>query len=285
MEKKVSRKSDSSSSVEEPVDSLSCLEGVEQGAYSLDLSKDNVPNPLVEKHSTLSNTSGIIEDLGDREFSLSGHRAGSGVMESDNETVKGMEEGHSSEEESSEEESSGDKSVADGSKEDKLLKMLELIAMTMKASTKVRKSDRLCSRGRIVDNIKDYKEGTSIQQFIYSLEIELIQAKVRRKDYKWILISKLPPKIKMVCKDLIQSATASYDDIKNRLLLKIGPSLSEVSIKLFVKWKDESRETNRMTRCRQLKELVDRLLLGAKTVEDTKNILMTSLYRIGLTTA
>ena len=61
--------------------------------------------------------------------------------------------------------------------------------------------------------------------------------------------------------------------------------MSEVFIKLFVKWKDESRETNRMTRCRQLKELVDRLLLGAKTVEDTKNILMTSLYRIGLTTA
>ena len=52
-----------------------------------------------------------------------------------------------------------------------------------------------------------------------------------------------------------------------------------------MKWKDESRETNRMTRCRQLKELVDRLLLGAKTVEDTKNILMTSLYGIGLTTA
>ena len=215
----MSRKSDSSSSsssssVEEPVDSFSCLEGVEQGAYSLDLSKDNVPNPLVEKHSTLSNTSGIVEDLGDREFSLSGHRAGSGVMESDNETVKGMDEGHSSEEESNEEESSGeessgDVSVADGSKEDKLLKMFELIAMTMKASTKVRKSDRLCSRGRIVDNIKDYKEGTSIRQFIDSLEIELIQAKVRRKDCKWILISKLPPKIKMVCKDLIQSATAS----------------------------------------------------------------------------
>ena len=61
--------------------------------------------------------------------------------------------------------------------------------------------------------------------------------------------------------------------------------MSEVSIKPFVKWKDESRETNRMTRYRQLKELVDRLLLGDKTVEDTKNILMTSLYRIGLTTA
>ena len=45
--KSVSRKSDSSSSssVEKPVDSFSFLEG----AYSLDLSKDNVPNPLVEK--------------------------------------------------------------------------------------------------------------------------------------------------------------------------------------------------------------------------------------------
>ena len=109
------RDSSSSSSVEEPVDSFSFLEGVEQRAYSLDLSKDNVPNPLVEKHSTLSNTSGIVEDLGDREFSLSGHRAGSGVMESDNETEKGMEEGHSSEEESSEEESSGEESSGDES--------------------------------------------------------------------------------------------------------------------------------------------------------------------------
>ena len=53
---------------------------------------------------------------------------------------------------------------------------------------------------------------------------------MRRKDYKWILISKQSFKIKMVCKDLIQSATASYDDIKNRLLLKIGPSLSEVPL-------------------------------------------------------
>ena len=53
-------------------------------------------------------------------------------------------------------------------------------------------------------------------------------------------------------------------------------------MKLFVNWKDDGREVDRVDRCRQLKTLVDRFFLGAVSVKECKSLLMTAVYRIGL---
>ena len=53
-------------------------------------------------------------------------------------------------------------------------------------------------------------------------------------------------------------------------------------MKLFVNWKGHSREIDHVDRCRQLKTLVDRFFLGAVSVEECNSLLMTAVYRIGL---
>ena len=81
---------------------------------------------------------------------------------------------------------------------------------------------------------------------------------------------------------MITSEGSTYEEIKARLLEKTGLCLREAEMKLFVHWKDDSREVDRVDRCRQLKTLVDRFFLGAVSVEECKSLLMTAVYRIGL---
>ena len=71
-------------------------------------------------------------------------------------------------------------------------------------------------------------------------------------------------------------------EIKARVLEITGFCLREAEMKLFVNWKDDGREIDRVDRCRQLKTLVDKIFLGAVLVEECKSLLMTAVYRIGL---
>ena len=75
-------------------------------------------------------------------------------------------------------------------------------------------------------------------------------------EYKCTLISKLSPKTKDSCLDLITSERSTYDEIKARLLEKTGLCLREAEMNLFINWKDDSREVDRVDTCRQLKTLV-----------------------------
>ncbi len=55
-----------------------------------------------------------------------------------------------------------------------------------------------------------------------SFEIELAQVKVKRADYKRILISKLSPNAKYACLDLISDPNSTYEDLMERLQEKTG---------------------------------------------------------------
>lgn len=88
--------------------------------------------------------------------------------------------------------------------------------------------------------------------------------------YRGTLTSKLPPKIKADCLDIIADNTKSYDDFKERLLDKSGICLHEIELKSFVTLQEDMRNVDRVEVCRKLKKLKDRLLLGAKTIQDTQ---------------
>ena len=81
---------------------------------------------------------------------------------------------------------------------------------------------------------------------------------MKRSEYKCILISQLSPKALDSYLDLITSEGSTYEEIKARLLEKTGLCLREAKMKLFIYWKDDSREVDRVDKYRQLKTLVDR---------------------------
>lgn len=182
--------------------------------------------------SNSSGTSGVYSKLA-QGSSLQGFTHSSIVhshMNSEDEKVKDMVEGI--EENSGWDESEWEEATTHMNREDKMLKMIELMATDMRTSRKEKQKDGYISKAKVVVRIKDSKEGTSIEQFLDSLEIELSQVKIKRKEYKRILISKLSPKTKTICNDLIQSEVATYEDSKHRLLAKTGLSLNEVAMKL-----------------------------------------------------
>ena len=56
---------------------------------------------------------------------------------------------------------------------------------------------------KAIEIFHPYKDGTDMWEFIQALEIEFDQARVNPREYKRILISKLSPKTKDICIDLI----------------------------------------------------------------------------------
>ncbi len=144
-------------------------------------------------------------------------------------------------------------------------------------------SGEVLDRYKCIERFPPYKDDSSMKEFLQSLEIEFNLAKVNGSEYKRILISKLSPKAKDICIDLITDNTVGYVGIKDRLLEKTGMCMREAELKLFVNWKEEFRDVDRVDRCRQLKGLVDRFLLGAESVEAVRTRLMTAIYRTGLT--
>ena len=166
-------------------------------------------------------------------------------------------------------------------KEDKLRQLMEMMLTGMKEEREAKK-EGVENKARRVEKILPYRDGSNISQFLQSLEIKLQQIRVKMSEYKCILISKLSLKVKDSCLDLITSEGLTYDEIKAKLLEKRGLCLRQAEMKLFVNWKDDCREVDRVDRCRQLKTLVDRFFLGAVSEEECKSLLMTAVYRISL---
>ena len=137
---------------------------------------------------------------------------------------------------------------------------------------------------KAIEMFHQYKDGTDMREFIQALEIEFDQARVDPREYKRILISKLSPKTKDICIDLITDSWVGYMSLKGRLLEKSGMSLREVETCLFVSWGGETKDMDRKDRCRLLKGLFDRFLLGLTTADQVRNRLLFALhYSIGLT--
>ncbi len=118
--------------------------------------------------------------------------------------------------------------------------------------------------------------------FLQSLEAELNGIGVRKEDFKQILVSKLPCKTKETILDLLGREDSTYDMLKSRLLDKVGLSKREVEIKLFVEWEKVAKSLDRVERCKRLESLVNRFVLGAKSVKEVALSLMVALFRIGL---
>ena len=80
----------------------------------------------------------------------------------------------------------------------------------------------MTNKARGVEKILPYRDGINISKFLQSPEIELQQISVKMSEYKCILISKLSPKAKDSCLELIISEGLTYEDIEARLLEKTG---------------------------------------------------------------
>ncbi len=131
---------------------------------------------------------------------------------------------------------------------------------------------------KMVDRILPFKESSNISLFLQSLEAELNGGiGVRKEDFKQILVSKLPYKTKETILDLL-GEDSTYDMLKSRLLDKVGLSKREVGNKLFVEWEKEAKSLDRVERCRRLESLVNRFVLGAKSIKEVALSLMVALF-------
>ncbi len=88
-------------------------------------------------------------------------------------------------------------------------------------------------RDKTIDKIVPYQDGTEIEHFVQSLEIELTQSKIPIAEWKRVLTSKLSPKLKHLVADIIDNSDLTYGDLKAKLYRKAGSTTLEVGLKLF----------------------------------------------------
>ncbi len=72
-------------------------------------------------------------------------------------------------------------------------------------------------RDKTIDKIVPYQDGTEIEHFVQSLEIELTQSKIPIAEWKRVLTSKLSPKLKHLVADIIDNSDLTYGDLKAKL--------------------------------------------------------------------
>ena len=115
-----------------------------------------------------------------------------------------------------------------------------------------------------------------------SLEIEFFQSEVDACAHKRLLVRKLSLKLKFYYSHLITDATLPYTTLKETLLADTGLTKVEVENKVFVTWERDIKNMSRVEKCREVKDLVDRFFLSARTPEDFHHRLRVALFRIGL---
>ncbi len=168
--------------------------------------------------------------------------------------------------------------------DDKVDKMLMLVQGLLSGMKEERDSRRntVLDKGRMVDHILSYREGSNISHFLLAFEAELKDIGVNKSEYRHILISKLPSKTKESVLDLMGSGACTYEKLKARLLEKVGLSQREVEIKLFVDLEDETKNMDRVERYRHVKMLVDRFAMNAKDKDQLALFLMKAIFRLVL---
>ncbi len=91
--------------------------------------------------------------------------------------------------------------------DDKVDKMLMLVQGLLSGMKEERDSRRntVLDKGRMVDRILPYREGSNISHFLLTFEAELKDIGVNKSEYRHILILKLPSKTKESVLDLMGS--------------------------------------------------------------------------------
>ncbi len=156
-----------------------------------------------------------------------------------------------------------------------------MMAGLMKASDS-RGSDTLLDKGRMVDSIPNYKDGTEISKFIRGMEADLRDIGVSRAQYKSILLSKLTPKVSEHVVDLVDEEGCTYDSLKRKLLEKVGLSRRDLEIKLFNDLEEDTKSMDRVARYKHVKALVDRVCMMVKDKEELALFMAKGLFRVGL---
>ena len=80
-------------------------------------------------------------------------------------------------------------------------------------------------RDKVVESIPMYNEGSEVEIFMEALEAELRRADVEKREWKSILLSKLPPKTRHLVIAVAESHDSSYLDVKTSLLHSAGQTM------------------------------------------------------------
>jgi len=132
---------------------------------------------------------------------------------------------------------------------------------------------------RAVEQIALFKEGGDIESYLSFLETELLAGEIPRGLWKKILLRKVPQNVKVLLADLLELPATTYQDIKKRLLARVGVPQSQLGMKIFGTWITNSRGRRGRDSIIQLLLWIDSFCSTCKTLEEVKIIVCQAMYR------
>ena len=142
--------------------------------------------------------------------------------------------------------------------------------------------DTLNDKGRRVDNVPAYRDGTEMSKYLRGFEADMRCIGVSKDNYKSILQSKLSPKVREKVVELIDDDHCTYDRLKCKLVESVGLSKRDLEIKLFEDFEADVRHMDREARWRHVKSLTDRAMMMFPEKYDLALFMAKGLYRVGL---
>ncbi len=113
----------------------------------------------------------------------------------------------------------------------------------------------------------------------------MVRLNVSRGDCLNVFLSKLSPKARDAVAQIACEPSCTYLDVKRKLLDDVGTDIRVVENQLFVEWRVVAKGWDMVTRLEKLKSLVDRFVLGAKSVDELALRLINAIYMIDLSTS
>ncbi len=143
-------------------------------------------------------------------------------------------------------------------------------------------SRKLCDYSqREINSIPSYRDTDEIHSYVVSLEADLGDLNVPRKEWKRILLKKITPKARKLVRGFVCEKSCDYNELRTALVSKLGLQKGEVTDKLFGPDR-EYRQMDPVSRFNHLRDLMDRLVLHCTNLQQLPRTIVAGIFRATL---
>jgi len=121
---------------------------------------------------------------------------------------------------------------------------------------------------KIIEKIPAMTEGADLELYLQGLENEFTQANIPHDRWKSLVTPRLTPALKDHIGDLQADSSSSYQDIKDRLLDRVGQTCLQAGQQLFELRPKDICDKSSSQLLQMMERLIHRAVRGAATVQD-----------------
>ncbi len=121
---------------------------------------------------------------------------------------------------------------------------------------------------KIIEKIPAMTDDTDLELYLQGLENEFVQANIHRDRWKSLVTPRLTPALKDHIGDLQADPSSSYQDIKDRLLDRVGQTSLQAGQQLFELRPKDIYDKSSSQLLQMMERLINRAVRGAATVQD-----------------